>query len=130
MDVELSDKKKKDREMYRFLILALEPYPNPQNPQETFRHNWFSANDTYLDINQSTETPHVPQWNRQVQKVLLFMGGRNAMKCMKERVNRVKLSLEKDNYSGPLVGFIWPSDTAWFGAKFIATANGAKDLQI
>ena len=39
---------------------------------------------------------------------------------------RVKLSLEKDNYSGPLVGFIWPSDTAWFGAKFIATANGPK----
>ena len=45
---------------------------------------------------------------------------------VKERVNRVKLSLEKDNYSGPLVGFIWPSDTAWFGAKFIATANGPK----
>ena len=30
--------------------------PNPQNIGE--QHNWF-GNDTYLDINQSTKTPHV-----------------------------------------------------------------------
>jgi hypothetical protein len=38
----------------------------------------------------------------------------------------VKLSLENNSYIHPLIGFSWPSDTAWFGAKFIAAENGPK----
>jgi hypothetical protein len=44
----------------------------------------------------------------------------------KERFDRVKMSLENNNYSIPIVGFSWPSDTVWVGAKFIAKDNGPK----
>jgi hypothetical protein len=42
----------------------------------------------------------------------------------------VKLSLANNNYTGPLIGFSWPSDTVWLGAQFIAQANGPKLAQL
>ena len=54
------------------------------------------------------------------------MVGKRAKKMSQERLNRVKLSLAQDGYTGPLVGFSWPSDTVWLGAQFIAKANGPK----
>ena len=60
-------------------------------------------------------------------EVAIFVHGWDTNKTKaKERLDRVKLSLEKNNYTDPLVGFSWPSDTAWFGAKFIAKENGPK----
>jgi hypothetical protein len=45
---------------------------------------------------------------------------------VKERLNRVKLSLENNSFIHPVIGFSWPSDTTWFGAKFLAAENGPK----
>ena len=47
----------------------------------------------------------------------------------KERFDRLKLSLEHDNYYIHLVGFSWDSDTAWYTARFIAKGNGDKLAQ-
>lgn len=44
----------------------------------------------------------------------------------KERYDRLKMSLEKNNYTYPLVGLSWDSDAEWLAAKFIATWNGPK----
>jgi pimeloyl-ACP methyl ester carboxylesterase len=42
----------------------------------------------------------------------------------KERLDRVKMSLEKNNYTHPLVGFSWDSDREWNAAQFLAKWNG------
>ena len=42
----------------------------------------------------------------------------------KERFDRVKLSLENNSYTHPLVGLSWDSDQAWLSAKFVAKDNG------
>ncbi len=43
----------------------------------------------------------------------------------RERLDRVKMSLENQNYSIiPLVGLSWHSDTEWLAAQFIAKWNG------
>jgi pimeloyl-ACP methyl ester carboxylesterase len=44
----------------------------------------------------------------------------------KERLDRVKLSLEKNNYTYPLVGFSWNSNNLWEAAKSTAKENGPK----
>jgi pimeloyl-ACP methyl ester carboxylesterase len=44
----------------------------------------------------------------------------------KERFDRVKMALEKNNYTYPLIGLSWDSDTEWLAAKFIAKWNGPK----
>jgi hypothetical protein len=95
--------------------------PNPQNIGE--QHNWF-GNDTYLDINQLTKTPCQNEANRTV--AIFVHGWEKSEEIVKERLNRVKQSLEKDNFSRQLVGFSWPSDTDWPSAKSIAKANGPK----
>ena len=44
---------------------------------------------------------------------------------LKERLDRVKMSLENNTYTNiSLVGFSWRSDTPWIGAKLIAKENG------
>ena len=43
-----------------------------------------------------------------------------------ERFDRVKMSLENNSYSIPIVGFSWGSDTEWSAAKSIAKWNGPK----
>ena len=58
--------------------------------------------------------------------VVFVHGWEESEKNVEERLNRVKLSLENNNYTGPLIGFSWPSDTVWLGAQFIANANGPK----
>jgi pimeloyl-ACP methyl ester carboxylesterase len=44
----------------------------------------------------------------------------------KERLDRVKMSLENNNYSIPLIGFSWDSDKDWESVKLIAKENGPK----
>jgi hypothetical protein len=44
----------------------------------------------------------------------------------KERFDRVKMSLEHNQYSIPIVGFSWDSNTSWADAKTIANGNGPK----
>lgn len=58
--------------------------------------------------------------------VVFVHGWEESEKNAEERLNRVKLSLENNNYTVPLIGFSWPSDTVWLGAQFIAQANGPK----
>lgn len=96
----------------------------PQTPQNVGeQHDWF-GNDTYLDINQLTKIPCQSGTNRTI--AIFVHGWEKSEQIVKERLNRVKQSLERDNYSEPLVGFSWPSDTLWPDAKFIAKANGPK----
>jgi Alpha/beta hydrolase of unknown function (DUF900) len=96
--------------------------PNPQNIGE--QHNWFGT-DNYLDINQLTKTPCQSGTNRTV--AIFVHGWEKSEEIVKERLNRVKLSLEKDNYIGPLVGYSWPPNPLlWYDAKFDAKEEGPK----
>jgi hypothetical protein len=74
--------------------------------------------DVYLNFSQLTQKPC------QNEITIFVHGWEESEDLVKERLNRVKLSLEQNNYTYPLVGFSWPSDTVWFGAKFIARENG------
>jgi hypothetical protein len=47
----------------------------------------------------------------------------------KERLDRVKMSLENNNYYIPLIGLSWDSNTDWDSAKSIAKENGPKLAQ-
>jgi hypothetical protein len=44
----------------------------------------------------------------------------------KERLDRVKMSLENNSYSIPLIGLSWDSNKTWDEAKIIAKENGPK----
>jgi pimeloyl-ACP methyl ester carboxylesterase len=44
----------------------------------------------------------------------------------KERLDRVKMSLENNSYYIPLVGLSWDSNTTWDSAKLVAKENGPK----
>ena len=44
----------------------------------------------------------------------------------KERLDRVKMSLEHNNYNLSLIGFSWNSNVDWQPAKLIAKENGPK----
>ena len=95
----------------------------------TTRGNLFNAQgvngtgyrDTYplLDIrNLSNTCP---------EEVAIFIHGWGLNETeAKERLDRVKMSLEKNNYTHPLVGFSWDSDTEWNAAQFLAKWNGPK----
>ena len=95
----------------------------------TTRGNLFSAQgvngtgyrDTYplLDIrNLSNTCP---------EEVAIFIHGWGLNETeAKERLDRVKMSLEKNNYTHHLVGFSWDSDTEWNAAQFLAKWNGPK----
>ena len=95
----------------------------------TTRGNLFNAQgnngtgyrDTYplLDIrNLSNSCP---------EEVAIFIHGWGLNETeAKERLDRVKMSLEKNNYTHPLVGFSWDSDTEWNAAQFLAKWNGPK----
>ena len=58
--------------------------------------------------------------------VIFVHGWEESEVNVKERLNRVKLSLENNDFIRPLIGFSWPSDTVWFGAQFIAAEDGPK----
>lgn len=77
------------------------------------------GNYSFLDISQlSQQCP---------EEVAVFVHGwGNNETLAKERLDRVKLSLEKNNYTYPLVGLSWKSDTEWQAAKSIAKWNGPR----
>jgi hypothetical protein len=58
-------------------------------------------------------------------EVTIFVHGWNNNETKaKERLDRVKMALEENNYTNPLIGFSWKSDTEWNAAKSIAKWNG------
>jgi Alpha/beta hydrolase of unknown function (DUF900) len=80
------------------------------------------GNYSFLNTNQLTQ-----QQPCQEDEVTIFVHGWGASEDeAKERFDRVKMSLENNNFTHPLVGFSWPSDTVWHAAKFIAKENGPK----
>lgn len=77
--------------------------------------------DRYRNLSEVTEKPC------QNETVAIYVHGwEESEDNVKERLNRVKLSLEKNGFIHPLIGFSWASNTGWPGAKFIATENGPK----
>ena len=79
------------------------------------------GNDTYRNLSELTEKPC------QNETVVIFVHGwEESEDNVKERLNRVKLSLENNSYIHPLIGFSWPSDTQWDSARSTATENGPK----
>lgn len=60
-------------------------------------------------------------------EVAIFIHGwGNDETLAKERLDRVRLSLEKNNYTYPLIGLSWASDNLWEAAKAIAKESGPK----
>jgi hypothetical protein len=47
----------------------------------------------------------------------------------KEQLDRVKMSLEHNNYNISLIGFSWPSNSDWSASKLLAKQNGPKLAQ-
>ena len=93
----------------------------PLNPVYNPKVEAGYGNDTYLNFSQLKDEAC------KNKTVAIFVHGwEESEKNVKERLNRVKLSLAHNNYTGPLVGFSWPSDTVWLAAQFIAQANGPK----
>jgi Alpha/beta hydrolase of unknown function (DUF900) len=79
------------------------------------------GNDTYRNFSELTERP----CHNEI--IVIFVHGWEENEDnVKERLNRVKLSLENNSYIHPLIGFSWPSDTDWFSARSIAAENGPK----
>lgn len=78
-------------------------------------------NDKYQfgDINQLKNQCHA--------EIAIFVHGwGNDEFKAKERLDRVKMSLENSNYSIPLIGLSWDSNKLWDEAKIIAKENGPK----
>jgi hypothetical protein len=76
------------------------------------------GNETYRDFSELT---------CQNETVVIFVHGwEESEDNIKERLNRVKLSLEDNNFIHPLIGFSWPSNTNWPDARSIAAENGPK----
>lgn len=58
-------------------------------------------------------------------EIAIFVHGWGAdEKEARERFDRVKMALENQNYTIPLIGLSWHSDTEWVAAQFIAEWNG------
>jgi pimeloyl-ACP methyl ester carboxylesterase len=58
-------------------------------------------------------------------EIAIFVHGWGAdEKEARERLDRVKMSLENQSYTIPLIGLSWHSDTEWLAAQFIAKWNG------
>ena len=76
------------------------------------------GNETYRDFSELT---------CQNETVTIFVHGwEESEENVKERLNRVKLSLENNSFNHPLIGFSWPSNTDWSDAGSIAAENGPK----
>jgi pimeloyl-ACP methyl ester carboxylesterase len=75
------------------------------------------GNYTYLDINNLFES--CPN------ETAIFVHGWNATKNQaKEQLDRVKMSLENNSYTYPLVGYSWDSDNVWIASQYISKWNG------
>jgi pimeloyl-ACP methyl ester carboxylesterase len=78
------------------------------------------GNYSFLNITNLFEScPH---------EIIIFVHGWNIDEDKsKERLDRVKMSLEHNNYYNiSLIGFSWGSDTEWHAAKSIAKWNGPR----
>jgi hypothetical protein len=76
------------------------------------------GNEIYQDFSKLT---------CQNETVVIFVHGwEESEDNVKERLNRVKLSLENNSFIHPLIGFSWPSNTDWSDARSIAAENGPK----
>ena len=94
---------------------------NPQDPIYSVVTGPGYGNDTYRNLSELTEKPC------QNETVVIFVHGwEESEDSVKERLNRVKLSLENNSFIHPVIGFSWPSDTDWFSARSIAGENGPK----
>jgi hypothetical protein len=77
------------------------------------------GNSTYSFLNTSELKNECPA------EITIFVHGWNNNETKsKERIDRLKMALEKNNYTHPLIGFSWKSDTEWNAAKSIAKWNG------
>jgi hypothetical protein len=80
-------------------------------------HGYDNSNYSFLNI--------VHLFNRCPSEVTIFVHGWNNNETIaKERLDRVKMALEQNNYTSPLIGFSWKSDSEWNAAKSIAKWNG------
>ena len=94
---------------------------DPQNPTYEIVTGPGYGKDIYQNVNELTEKPC------QNETVVIFVHGwEESEDNVKERLNRVKLSLENNSYIHPLIGFSWPSNTQWDSARSIAAENGPK----
>ena len=92
---------------------------DPQNtPYEIVTGPVGYGNETYRDFSELT---------CQNETVIIFVHGwEESEDNVRERLNRVKLSLENNSFIHPLIVFSWPSNTDWFDARSIAAENGPK----
>jgi esterase/lipase superfamily enzyme len=59
------------------------------------------------------------------REIVIFVHGWNATEHQAmEQLDRVKMSLENNNYTNPLVGYSWGSDSEWIASQYIAKWNG------
>jgi pimeloyl-ACP methyl ester carboxylesterase len=59
------------------------------------------------------------------EEIAVFVHGWNANESQaKEQVDRVKMSLENNSYTYPLVGYSWDSNNVWIASQYIAKWNG------
>jgi hypothetical protein len=95
---------------------------DPLNATYRFEERQGYGNDEYQKLSKLKEQQACKDGT-----ISIFVHGwEESEKIAEERLNRVKLSLTNNSYTGPLIGFSWPSDTVWLGAQFIAEANGPK----
>jgi esterase/lipase superfamily enzyme len=91
---------------------------NISYPQEV---NGSGYNNNYLFSNLTTLYQYCSP------EIVIFIHGRgNDESLAKERLDRVKSSLEKNNYTFPLIGLSWDSNNLWESAKAIAKENGPR----
>jgi hypothetical protein len=59
------------------------------------------------------------------KEIVIFVHGWNATERQAmEQLDRVKMSLEHNGYTNPLVGYSWGSDSEWIASQYIAKWNG------
>lgn len=59
------------------------------------------------------------------EEIAIFVHGWNATESeAMEQLDRVKMSLENNSYSYPLVGYSWDSDNVWIASQYISKWNG------
>ena len=73
----------------------------PLNPNYTSDARQGYVNDEYQNLNKLYEQ----QACKNGTIAVFVHGWEKSEKIVEERLNRVKLSLEKNNYTGPLIGF-------------------------
>jgi pimeloyl-ACP methyl ester carboxylesterase len=94
---------------------------NENNPQG-IQGPGFNNNYRFSDISQLfTSCP--------TEAAIFIHGWAANQDNAKEQLDRVKMSLEHNNYNISLIGFSWPSHVDWSAAKLLAKENGPKLAQ-